>query len=469
MKRSLFDFATSSRVQEVLRPPDILFHAAEHVNSNFKEHNLLVDIVRPKSLQEVLGHVEAKKLLLQFLQNENRAKPALLLSGPTGCGKTLLASLAIEESKYQKWDDQVLDMSDSISDAIDNLSKKKSLSGKPWCGLIECVEGFVGEERTSLLKIIKTSKTPLILTCDDAYDPTNKPFRESCLHVRMYQNDTNTILRILFKAGEVYGLKLSPETASNILTNSNHNARLALNTLQLLATTKKTARKGVPISAADETFNLFTSCSQLCAGTPNAYEKSTEISSGDSDMFVSLLQQNVVSSTSFTTKTIPIVTLSNIMDQFSCSDMFMKRFLIDEATTIPSFSIKIHVSNPKPEKMSSFPHYYSMLSSKRARTSRLSVSSGVFSEAFLGPERPLYVKNEKKSTANASYTRDVLSQKYMFLSQLHPSGIEAHDLLYLLRAKVNKRSDHKILKKENLYVTGDPQANAWIQHGIFSF
>jgi DNA polymerase III delta prime subunit len=479
MKRSLFEFTQSKHETiTVLTSPNLSTFSFDTETSEKKkkpEHDLLVDIVRPKSLHEIIGHTEAKKIVLQFLdQNQNQnQKRALLLSGPTGCGKTLLARLAIEHTKFQIWDDQILDMSESIYDAIQNLSSKKSLSGKPWCAFIECIEGFVGEERASLLKIIKTSKTPLILTCDDAFEPSNKPFREACIHVRMHQNDTNTILRILFKAGEIYGLKLSPETASNILTNSNHNARLALNTLQLLATTKKTARKGAPLSAADETFNLFTSCSQLCAGTPLAYEKSIQISSSDSDMFISLLHQNCAASSSFrtSTKTQPISTLSTLLEHFSYSDLLMKRFLVDEATSIPTYSMKVHLCIQKPEKISSFPQYFSMLSSKKARTNRLCVSAGVLAEAFLGQERPLYVDEKKlkrsKTKSSVSFTRDVLSQRYMFLSQIRPSGLDAHEILVVLRALVNKRSDYKILKKENLYVTGDPQANAWIQNGVF--
>ena len=283
MKRSLFDFAKAKEAkggstesekkskitpqfEQILRPPDLTFLTS--LPSKIQTHQtqthdtLLIDIVRPKTLNTVLGHVDAKKSILQYLNSPTtRTKPALLLSGPSGCGKTLLASLAIQEALYQKWDDCILDLSkesdDSISVAIENLSKKKSLSGKPWCALIECIEGFSGEERTSLLKAVKASKIAMIFTCDDAFEPTNKSFREACFHVRMGQNDSNTILRILFKAGEVYGLKLSPETASSILINSNQNVRLALNTLQLLATTKKTARKGAPLSSADEAFNLF--------------------------------------------------------------------------------------------------------------------------------------------------------------------------------------------------------------------
>lgn len=507
MKRSLFDFAKAkggstesekkakitpqlslTSAEQILRPPDLTFLTS--LPSQIQTHQtqiqdtLLIDIVRPKTLNTVLGHVDAKKSILQYLNSPTtRTKPALLLSGPSGCGKTLLATLAIQEALYQRWDDRILDLSkesdDSISVAIENLSKKKSLSGKPWCALIECIEGFSGEERTSLLKAVKASKIAMILTCDDAFEPANKPFREACFHVRMGQNDSNTILRILFKAGEVYGLKLSPETASSILINSNQNVRLALNTLQLLATTKKTARKGAPLSSADEAFNLFTSCSQMCAATPKSFERSLVISSGDSDMFVSLLQQNYVSSTSFpagSQKTLD--SLSSVAEAFSFSDIFMKRFLIEEGTYIATLSTTINLTLQKPEKQSSFPLCFSIMSSSKSRKDRLPVAAGVLSYKFLGEERPLFIQgeknkdnqNKKTKKPNSSFVQDILPNSNLtLLSQIRPSGLDAHDTLLVLKARVNGRSDFRALKGEGLYVVGDAQANTWIQKGVFAF
>jgi DNA polymerase III delta prime subunit len=519
-KRSLLDFIQGSsslglqvktedklfknETVQILKPPNFEFFTenqkkqSNDIDKNLvfsnNDNTLLVDIVRPRTLSGILGHVECKKQVLNFLKEpEKRIKQALLLSGPTGCGKTLLASLAIQEANYEKWDDSILDLSKdsndvSIEQAIINLSQRKSLSGKPWCAVIECIEGFASEERTSILKAIKTSTIPIIITCDDAYDSSNKVFRESCTHVRMYQNDTNTILRILFKAGEVYGLKLSPETASNILVNSNQNVRLALNTLQLLATTKKTAKKGSALSSADESFNLFTACSRLCAATPNAYEKSLVISSGDSEMFISLLYQNSLSSTSFSN---PIMlNVSKLMDSFVQSDLLMNQFLIEEGTLLCSLSAKLSMTVPTPEKQSYFPLYYSIMSSKKSRKDRLSFASGILSELVLGEERPLYThsshtltqiqtqtqtqtqtqntKKSKKKSTETSFVRDILpDSKLILLSQIRPSGLDAIDTFLVLRSRVNGRNDIKTLKHEGLYITGDPQANTWIQKGIF--
>lgn len=488
------NYKIENNFQQVLRPPDISYSSLnslylESTTSNISTtkkdlkpytSSLLVDIVRPIHFSEILGHVEAKKLVYHYLMfPEKRLKPALLISGPTGCGKTLLASLAIKEANYEIWNDSILDMSkDSndfrIEEAIQQLSQKKSLNGKPWCALIECVEGFATDEKTCILKAAKTCKIPVILTCDDANEPSNKVFREACIHVRMFQNDTNTILRILFKAGEVYGLKLSPETASNILINSNQNVRLALNTLQLLATTKKTAKKGSQLSSADEFFNLFIACSKLCSATPLAYEKSLVISSGDSEMFVSLLHQNCLASTSFSSNT--SFNLSKLMDSFSDSDLLMKHFFIEEGTTICSLASKIILSVPKPEKQSYFPSYYSIISSKKSRKDRISMASGILCETVLGEERPLYsssnnLKQSKKSVKSeksVSFVRDIFPEsKLCLLSQIRPSGLNALDNLSVLKSKVNGRSDYKILKSEGLYVNGDPQANIFIQKGIF--
>jgi DNA polymerase III delta prime subunit len=481
MKRSLFDFTNAGGSKggngqidngqskggksgvdvndvktEILRSPDLSFSIPSTPFHN-QEASLLVDIVSPKTLSAVLGHVDAKKSILQYLTSPStRSKRALLLSGPSGCGKTLLATLAIQETLHQKWD--MLDDVD-FSEAITNVSKKKSLSGKPWCALIECIEGLSQSgERASLLKAIKTSNIAMILTCDDAFEPSNKPFREACVHVRLGQNDANTILRILFKAGEVYGLKLSPETASNILISSNQNARLALNTLQLLATTKKTARKGAALSSADETFNLFTSTSKLCAATPGSFKRALLVSSGDSDMFLCLLQHNSAFSSSHKNN----MALSNVMDAYSSSDLMTKRFFIEEGTFIAAMSTKLNLTLQKAEKQSLFPQIFCVMSSLKSRRERLPIAAGVLATAFLGEERPLF--NDK-----ASYVQDIASSSHLnVLSQVRPSGIDAHDTLLVLKCRTNGRSDYRVLKSEGLHVVGDAQANTWIQKGLFS-
>ena len=134
---------------------------------------------------------------------------------------------------------------------------------------------------------------------------------------------------------------------------------------------------------------------------------------------------------------------------------------------------------PTPEKQSYFPLYYSILSSKKSKKNRLSLASGILSELVLGEERPLYthsnhlntkanLKKSKKKITETSFVRDILpDSNLVLLSQIRPSGLDALDTFLVLRSRVNGRNDIKILKHEGLYVTGDPQANTWIQKGIF--
>jgi hypothetical protein len=217
----------------------------------------------------------------------------------------------------------------------------------------------------------------------------------------------------------------------------------------------------------------------MCAATPKSFERSLVISSGDSDMFVSLLQQNYVSSTSFpagSQKTLD--SLSSVAEAFSFSDIFMKRFLIEEGTYIATMSTTINLTVQKPEKQSSFPLCFSIMSSSKSRKDRLPVAAGVLSYKFLGEERPLFIQgeknkdnqNKKTKKPNSSFVQDILPNSNLtLLSQIRPSGLDAHDTLLVLKARVNGRSDFRALKGEGLYVVGDAQANTWIQKGVFAF
>ena len=487
-KRSLFDFVVHSTPpiqaapvvsrDQILRGPDIE-HTIVVKKSKFEnqtiESNLLVDVVRPTKLSDVHGHQDAKKTILHYLLSEKsaRIKPCLLVSGPNGCGKTLLSTLCIQETNHVKFE---LDDSSELEESLQNVSGKKSMNGRPTCAFIECLEGFLTEERSTLLKFAKKSTVATIFTCDDAFDPSMKSFREACLHVRLNQNDNNTILRILFKAGESYGIKLSAESASNILVSSNQNVRLALNTLQLLASTKRTARKGAPLSNADEAFHLFKSCASMCAATPHSSEKAFNVSSGDSDMYLALLQNNCASSLSFPIKPGKTsIALSNMMDVFAQTDLLQKIFLTEQSSSLAIMSVFNNLTISKPEKMASFPQCYSILSSKRTRQERLSVAAGCFYEKFLGEPHEFYVHSASKSKKQVTkqpksrFVQDIKCPKLVMLSHIRPSGLDAHDILYLLREKTEKRTNFRVLKEDNLYVTGDAVANNWIQKGVFSF
>jgi DNA polymerase III delta prime subunit len=444
-------------LNKILKGPDLQFFSnVQSLQPSPKKSRLLIDVVKPQTLSSVIGHSDAKKTILTYLLNpESRLKPVLLISGPSGCGKSLILNLALKETNFQKFE-----LGENLSEELSMIKKKplNTTEKKSACIVVECLEGLSNEERSVLLKNIKSCSLPFILTCDDAFEPNMKIFREGCIHVKMAPNDSNTILRILFQAGEsAYGLKLSAETASNILVASNQNARLALNTLQLLATTKKAGvKKGSVIDSSDESFSLFGACSRLCAAVPNSFEKSLTVSSGDSDMFVALLQQNAISS-------LPAqcYKLNKLLDSFVDCDLLHKRFLMDEGSIIPLLQTRMLMTQ-KPEKQSQFPLCFSLMSSQKSKRERLKITSGVISSSFL---------SELRGTSSSLIKEQEISRtsNLVLLSQVRPGGTDAHDTMLVVKSRVSGRTDFRVLTKESLYVPGDPLANSWIKNGIFKF
>jgi SpoVK/Ycf46/Vps4 family AAA+-type ATPase len=65
-----------------------------------------LNIYRPKLLQNIKYNNneidKAKNWIINYKKNSDNSKKVLLIIGPTGCGKTLLADLILSEYNYQK-------------------------------------------------------------------------------------------------------------------------------------------------------------------------------------------------------------------------------------------------------------------------------------------------------------------------------------------------------------------------------
>ncbi|MBW3015332.1 replication factor C large subunit [Candidatus Woesearchaeota archaeon] len=141
----------------------------------------------PKSSSEVQGQDKSVQAIKDFIQNFSKSKvKALLLYGPTGCGKTAAVHAVANELGLELLEVNASDSrnTSSIEDTVGSASKQMSLFGRGKVILVDEVDGLAGREDrggvSQIIKVIKETGFPIILTANDPFDSKLSSLRKVC-------------------------------------------------------------------------------------------------------------------------------------------------------------------------------------------------------------------------------------------------------------------------------------------------
>ena len=202
--------------------------------------------MRPKTLDEYVGqeHVLGKDKILYRTIKADRLS-SIILFGPPGCGKTSLARVISETTKYKFY--RINAVTSGVSDIKRVIEETKNFmlnpSGKSIL-FIDEIHRFNKLQQDALLPFVENGTIILIgATTENPYFEVNKALISRSMVIKLEPLTTENIFTILKNAinkkeglGE-YNIKIEDETLRKLAIISNGDVRTALNGLEIAVLT----------------------------------------------------------------------------------------------------------------------------------------------------------------------------------------------------------------------------------------
>ncbi len=197
----------------------------------------------PKIVKEMIGNQSLFDKIVSFVKNWeiNSEIKALLLAGPPGVGKTTSVHILANELNIDIIEINASDtrnkkaINETIKDAA--LGTKSLFSDKRII-LIDEVDGLSGSlDRggvSAILDIIKRTKYPIIMTCNDFYSQKIQSLRNSKIieKLKFRKVQSPTIIKVLKRICEKEDITYDPSALNQIAENSEGDIRSAIMDLQ---------------------------------------------------------------------------------------------------------------------------------------------------------------------------------------------------------------------------------------------
>lgn len=222
-------------------PKHLRFHTAKSFLESF------VVKYKPKSLKEFINQEEAvntaKQWISRFKHGKSFKEKPLLLHGPPGVGKTALAYALAADYNLEIFELNASDSRDAktVKKLLGAAMNQKSFFHRGKLLLIDEVDGISKKDYgglQTLLKLIKTSNFPIILTANNIWDKRFSSLRQQCRLLQLKKLSVSNVYKTLVSICKKENLEFDNDAVRMLARNSSGDLRAALLDLQSLSHAK---------------------------------------------------------------------------------------------------------------------------------------------------------------------------------------------------------------------------------------
>ncbi|MEM1619523.1 MAG: replication factor C large subunit [Fervidicoccaceae archaeon] len=202
---------------------------------------------RPRRLDDYVDQEEAKAQFVSWIKDWLRgsipSKRAVLLYGPPGVGKTSLVEAVAGELGLEVHEMNASDFRrrEDIERSAARAARSATLSGRPRLVLIDEVDGMSGAADKggleALVRLIETTRHPLVLTANDPWRQDLKPLRDSTLMIQLKKLKQRDVVEALRRICQRERIRCEDSALALLHDKNSGDLRSCINDLQALAET----------------------------------------------------------------------------------------------------------------------------------------------------------------------------------------------------------------------------------------